>query len=124
MKKLLALALLSIASLAYADPEVSRHQFTSAVVDREPTDLLSAAENLDTLYYFTELTNFQGMSVTHRWLFNDNVMAEVTFAVGGPRWRVYSSKLLQPEWDGQWQVEVVDEVGVVVSSDSLMVQID
>ncbi|WP_320826727.1 DUF2914 domain-containing protein [Reinekea sp.] len=124
MKKLLALCLLSITSLAYADPEIRRHQFTSAVVDREPTDVLNVAENLDTLYYFTELIDFQGTSVTHRWLFNDNVMAEVSFAVGGPRWRVYSSKVLQPEWDGQWQVEVVDDVGDVVSRESLMVQID
>jgi len=124
MKRLLAFVFIAVAGFAFADPEVARHQFTSSIVDREPTDQLTDAMNINPMVYFTELKNFQDTTVTHRWTFNDNVMAEVEFNVGGPRWRVYSSKQFQPEWDGEWKVEVVDSAGVVVASDVISIQID
>jgi hypothetical protein len=43
-------------------------------------------------------------------------MAEVPFNVGGPRWRVYSSKKLIAAWTGTWKVEVVDADGIVMHS--------
>ena len=36
-------------------------------------------------------------------------MAEVSFDVGGNRWRIHSSKNLQPIWLGKWTVTVVDD---------------
>lgn len=124
MKKMFAIAIMLFAGFAFADPSVARHQFTSAVEDREPVDALTDAMNLNPLYYFTELKDFQGTEVVHRWIFNGNVMAEVSFNVGGPRWRVYSTKRFQPEWDGEWTVEVVDSAGVVVASDVISIAID
>jgi hypothetical protein len=124
MKKLFALALVMLASVVFADPEVSRHQFTSAIDSREPVDALTDAMNVNPVFYFTELTDFQDTTVIHRWSFEGKVMAEVTFNVGGPRWRVYSSKRLQPEWDGEWMVEVVDSAGVVVASDVINLNVE
>lgn len=124
MKKLFVLACVLFAGFAYADPTVARHQFTSAIEDREPVDSLTDAMNINPMYYFTELRDFQDTTVVHRWMFNGEVMAEVTFKVGGPRWRVYSSKRFQPEWDGDWTVEVVDQAGVVVASDVISINVD
>ncbi|MEJ2062551.1 MAG: DUF2914 domain-containing protein [Reinekea sp.] len=126
MKKLLAIALLFVAgfTLAEGEVEVARHQFTSAIEQREPVDELTDAKNVNPLYFFTDLRNFEGTVVTHRWSYNGNVMAEVNFNVGGPRWRVYSSKKLQPEWDGVWKVEVLDETGSFVSIDTINISID
>lgn len=124
MKKLMAIGLVLFAGLAFADPEVARHQFTSAVESREPVDNLTDAMNLNPLYYFTELKNFEGSVVTHRWIYEGDVMAEVSFNVGGPRWRVYSSKRFEPEWDGNWTVEVLDWQGKVVASDNIAVELN
>jgi hypothetical protein len=124
MKKLFAFVLVCFAGFAFAEPEVARHQFTSSIEEREPADSLSDAMNVNPLYYFTELRDFQDSTVVHRWVFNDEVKAEVTFKVGGPRWRVYSSKRFQPDWDGEWKVEVVDQAGVVVASDVIQISID
>ena len=63
------------------------------------------------LYYFTEVRDMAGQTVKHRWEYGDQVMAEVEFEIGGPRWRVYSSKNLQPGWTGDWKVSVVDAAG-------------
>ena len=93
--------------------KVIRAIFTSQISDREPTDNLTEISNSsDRIYFFTDLRELEGQIITHRWEHNNKVMAEVKFKVGGgPRWRVYSSKNLLPEWTGVWTVVVTDENG-------------
>jgi hypothetical protein len=38
-------------------------------------------------------------------------MGEVKFNVGGPRWRIWSSKTLLPQWTGEWRVSIIDGSG-------------
>jgi hypothetical protein len=104
-----------------AGPEsVARALFTREIVDREPGKALThAPSDVGTLYFFTELTDLEGETVVHRWEWNDQVMAEVAFDVRGPRWRVWSSKKIEPEWLGSWTVTVVDGSGSVLASRSL-----
>lgn len=97
---------------------VPRGVFTTAIVDREPTDRVETLGNgTHRIYYFTELDGLDGQAVTHRWMHDGEVKAEVEFVVGGPRWRVYSSKNLDPSWLGEWTVSVVDEKGNVLRQD-------
>lgn len=99
---------------------VARSAFSTGIADREPADNISTANtNTDTVFFFTELVDFQGQTVTHRWEYNGENMAEVKFNVGGPRWRVHSSKKLLPEWLGTWKVLVVDANGQTVTSETL-----
>lgn len=116
---IMALALVMMAPLSAmsAEPVVSRAQFTSAVLDREPTDELSAiSPDAENVFFFTELRNMDGTTVTHRWSLNGAVMAEVSFSVRASRWRIYSSKTLLPEWRGDWVVDVVDQDGAVIET--------
>jgi hypothetical protein len=122
MKKVLALLTLFIATIGpfqFANAntgEVARAQFTTAIEAREPVDKVTILSNdVNKVYFFSELRNLQGQSITHRWLLGGKVMAEVNFNVGGPRWRVNSSKALLPGWIGDWTVAVVDNSGVVLS---------
>ena len=113
----LALVVLTPLPAMSAEAEVSRAQFTSAVLDREPTDeLMAIAPGTEKVFFFTELRNMDGTTVIHRWSLNGTVMAEVSFNVRSARWRVYSSKNLSPEWRGDWVVEVVDEAGTVIET--------
>jgi hypothetical protein len=70
------------------------------------------------IYFFTEIKSMSGHVITHRWEQDGEVRAEVTFNVGGDRWRVWSSKSLEPSWLGEWQVSVVDEGGNVIAQES------
>ena len=123
MKKItgyvLALAIIVLAPFPAlsAEAEVSRAQFTSAILDREPADELSAVSpSTDKIFFFTEVRNMDGSSITHRWSLNGAVMAEVEFKVRAQRWRVYSSKTLLPEWRGDWVVDVLDGDGKVLET--------
>jgi len=96
------------------DPQwqVARAQFTSGIENREPVDRVVVATPLmHEVYFFTDLRNLEGRTVTHRWKYEGNVVSLVPFKVGGPRWRVYSRKDIEPEQVGDWSVTVIDESG-------------
>lgn len=106
---------------------VARAQFTTGIEAREPIDRVGLVFSADgepirTLYYFTELVNMSGETVTHRWVHDGVIVAEIPFHIGGDRWRVYSSKDLTPMMEGQWQVVVTDTQGDVIRTDRFMFQ--
>ena len=117
---------LSGAALASADDEanwaagsVARATLTSGVTDREPVDTVTdVTTDQRVIYFFSELQSMSGERITHRWEYNGQVMAEVPFSVGGPRWRVWSSKSLEPFWVGEWTVSVMKD-GAVLESRSV-----
>ena len=119
IQRIFAAVLLSASCSVMAADGVARASFTTAIQDREPADQVGQLTN-DTgvVYFFTELRGLEGQTVTHRWEHGGEVRAEVSFNVGGNRWRVWSSKNLQPGWLGEWQVSVVDEGGNVMSQES------
>jgi len=94
-------------------------QFTSAVEDREPIDQVTfVSSDVRKIFFFSDLRGLQGHSVTHRWILDGKVMAEVQFEVRGPRWRVWSSKELLPGWLGDWMVEIVTDEGEVIAAET------
>lgn len=98
---------------------VARAQFTTGIETREPADRVTELGNSHSeVYFFTELTDLDGHTVTHRWEHGGEIMAEVSFDVRGPRWRVWSSKQLLPNWTGEWTVAVVDEAGTILAEES------
>jgi hypothetical protein len=101
--------------------KVSRAVFTTAVADREPTDQISSLKNdVQQIYFFTELTGLDGQTITHKWEHAGEVKAEVSFDVKAPRWRVWSSKMFDPNWTGEWTVTVVDGSGATLAQGKLV----
>lgn len=98
---------------------IQRAVLTTEVTDREPVDNLNATaidENTAKVYFFTEVTDLSGQSITHRWSLDGKVQAEVSLNIGSNRWRTYSSKNLVPILKGTWLVEAVDEQNRVIAS--------
>jgi hypothetical protein len=125
IKQLVIAALVIVGFSAQAIAEgmevsVARAQFAQSIEDREPQGrTVELSNNVGKVYFFTELRGMNGKSVTHRWVYGGEPRAAVTFNVGSNRWRVWSSKNLQPEWTGLWTVSVVDEEGNVLAEESL-----
>jgi hypothetical protein len=94
-------------------------QFTTGVENREPLDQVTFVEtNIDKIYLFSDLRELTGQTVTHRWSYKGETMAEVAFVVRGPRWRVWSSKDLRSNWVGDWKVEIIAEGGEVLAAET------
>lgn len=103
--------------------EIARAQFASEVREREPVDQgegLTTAQ--DPIYFFTEVKNAAGETITHRWIHDGEVVAEVPLNVGSNSWRTWSSKEMLPEWGGEWTVEVLDSQGNVISEESITIE--
>ena len=97
---------------AAATGTVARAQFTSAVQDREPTDQITTlGPDKTQVSFFTELKDLANHKVTHRWEHNGKTLLEISFNIGGDRWRVHSTKTLDPSWTGEWKVSVIDQDG-------------
>lgn len=95
---------------------VPRAILCRGVANREPVGAYTGiATSSDTVYFFTEIVELAGATITHRWKHGDEVRAEVPITIGGPYWRVYSRKVIRPDWTGAWTVEVVDSAGKVLA---------
>ena len=99
---------------------VVRSAFTRDVDQREPTESLQNLTNENgQVKFFTELRDMGGQTAIHRWEYEGKVVAEIEFDVKGPRWRVWSSKSLVPQWTGDWKVSVINGAGEVISEKNL-----
>ena len=107
--------LLLSAQVQSAETGVSRSAFTLAIANKEPvSELKTISNNVGNVYFFTELRGLSGHTITHRWEYNNRVLAEVSFEVAANRWRTWSSKSILPSWTGTWTVSVLDEGGNVI----------
>ncbi|MGD8525713.1 MAG: DUF2914 domain-containing protein [Thioalkalispiraceae bacterium] len=111
------------AQSGFSRGSVMRSVFTSGIENREPVDdLETAGGSGNSITYFTELRDMSGQTAKHRWEHNGKVMAEVEFNVRGPRWRVWSSKALMPQWQGEWKVSVINAADEVISEEVIQYQ--
>lgn len=91
------------------DSRVARATFAAGIQDREPVAASDQFVNeLSPVFFFTEIVGADGKTVDHRWSYKGEVMATISFDIKGPRWRVYSSKVLLPFWTGMWTVDVME----------------
>jgi hypothetical protein len=105
---------------APASDTVVRAVFTTTVTDREPADQITSLTNdIQQVYFYTELKNLEGQTITHKWEHAGDVKAEVSFDVKALRWRVWSSKTLDPSWTGEWTVSVIDGSGATLAQAKL-----
>ena len=102
--------LLSLNTLSDEWPHenISNAVFALDIKDRVPINIVEEADNsLGKIYFFTNISNLDGERITHRWIYKDKIMADVSFDINGPRWRVWSSKNLWYTWIGKWKVQVL-----------------
>lgn len=117
--KLIMLCAVLFISHAQAETGVSRSAFTSAIENKEPvSELKTISNDVDRVYFFTELSGLKGNSIIHRWEYNNQTVAEITFEIAADRWRTWSSKNIVPSWTGTWTVSVLDEGGNIIDQNA------
>lgn len=111
----------AIAAEATAIGSVTKAVFTTAVVGGEPADFLTEIDNtVPEVVFFTVLEGMSGQTVTHRWKYNGAVMATVKLDVKRDVDKVWSTNNMEPEWIGEWDVEVVDSSGQIIGRGSFV----
>ena len=90
----------------------------TSVVDRQPVgEADTFGDDVGKVCLWTRIKGATDTTfVKHNWYFEGKEMASVELAVKSPNWRTYSSKNILPEWDGNWEVKVVDASGQTLVS--------
>jgi hypothetical protein len=89
--------------------KIARAMFTTDIVDREPIDRVLILQNdKSQLNFFTDLRNFEGQTINHRWEYEGQVVMTKSFEVKGPRWRVFSTLSLETKQTGRWTVVITE----------------
>ncbi|PLX70023.1 MAG: DUF2914 domain-containing protein [Denitrovibrio sp.] len=103
---------------AFAETSVSRIIMTDKIENREPVgSAIKFKTDVENIYCFTEIeTDKYPTEVTHIWIYDKNIEAEIKLPVKSPKWRTYSSKAIQTNWKGNWKVEVYAEDGKLIDS--------
>lgn len=77
----------------------------------------SFSNDVGKLYCYTKVTGGEeGDTITHKWYYGEDVMAEVTLNVKSSEYRTYSSKNLMSQWKGDWRVEIASSDGTVLKT--------
>lgn len=110
-----------------ADPRVLRAQLSAGVNGKEPTARLQPPIQVTgrsdrTIYYFSEVRDFDGQTVFHRWEREGRVLASVPFKIRGQRWRFYSTKTITPRMTGSWRVVLADSSGKELANSTFSVR--
>ena len=64
------------------------------------------------LYCLSNIADIQNPTeIVHAWYYGETQRARVTLGVNPPRWRTYSSKIIQAHEIGAWRVEILDASG-------------
>lgn len=91
-------------------------EVATAVVDRMPQgSAVTFPADVGELFVWTQVTGAGGTSMQHVWM-HDGSEFPVALAVGGSPWRTWSSKVIPPEWTGEWTVEIRDQDGTVLET--------
>ena len=114
-------ALLILPNSLYAvEAEIVQSAFAMSIKNHQPINVVQQLDKgINKIYFFTDMRNFQGQTLTHQWSLNDWVAQSIPFEVKGNRWRVSSNKSLKPRSKGTWTVKVLDEQGNIIKQASI-----
>ncbi len=107
-----------------AKPRVVRDVLATAVIDREPEQILPPIPaDVGRLYYFTEVIEAApSTTILHLWYWRNRNVNVVLLEVNGPRFRTWSYKTILPTWTGDWRVEARTPDGTILSSKAFRVE--
>lgn len=94
------------------------------VVDRAPVGIGDViAKESEKVYCFTRVVGAQGETqITHNWYYKGALKASVVLNVRSSNWRTWSSKTMNPDWVGEWMVEILSQDGTPLESIIFFVQ--
>jgi hypothetical protein len=94
------------------------------VVDRKPVGSSDTfVKETAKVFCFCRVMGAEpGTQITHNWYYNGALKASVKLHVGSTNYRTWSSKTMQPGWEGEWMVEVLSDDGKPLESIIFMVK--
>ena len=83
------------------------------VTNREPVEAgTSFSSSAGRLYCLSHITGIQNPTeIVHTWYYGETQRSRVSLGVQPPKWRTYSSKIIQTHETGAWRGDILDATG-------------
>lgn len=100
-------------------PTVKRALITDGMRGLEPGRSITdtqflVGETQFSLYQYVDIRGHAGETLIHHWKRNGKTVAKVRIPVGSDKWRHHSSKNFTPRLQGDWQVDVTNQRGMLL----------
>jgi len=123
---LFALFLLLVATTpegAAAQDQISVELVTaSAVENREPVGVSETfTSQVGKVYAWMRVTGAANDAIQVVWTYG-SLTFNVPLEIGGSPWRTWSSKIILPQWTGEWTVEVQDAQGNTIVTTTFTIE--
>ncbi len=107
---------------ATAQPDVTVEMVIARdIADRMPVDSASTFQaGIARVACWTRVSGAAGTTIHHVWIHNGQEFP-VPMEIGGSPWRVWSTKVIQRDWTGDWRVEVRNASGTVLATSSFTI---
>ena len=94
-----------------SDIKVTNAILTSEIVERQPGTEFNQAvpKYIRELNFYTQIEHANNQTMSHRWLFNNQVLATIPLKIKSDNYHTWSSKKMSSAWQGTWHIEVLDE---------------
>lgn len=91
-------------------------KLTSEVKNLTVTDQLQKTipKYIRQVSFFTQIENANGQTISHRWIYNGQIMATIPLKIKSNLYRTWSTKRLSSAWPGTWYVEVVSSDNKII----------
>lgn len=102
--------------------DINRATFSHRIDrNKEPEQEINRIVTLDPsglskVHFFTDIKNRAGDTFTHTWFRDGKQVVKVRIPIGSDTWRCSSSKYLDKNMAGQWEVKITDKKGELVAS--------
>ena len=103
-------------AIMQSDIKVSKAVFTEQIIDREPVTIFATSipKYVREIKFYTQISHANNQTLSHRWRFNDQVLATIPLEIKSDDYRTWSSKKMSSAWQGTWHVEVLDTNQAVI----------
>jgi len=115
MALLIAATLCGPSAFAQGGGSVDNATFTTNIFNGAPTDYREQfSTSTPVVYYYGELLDLTGQTVTLRWSLEGKRMQDIPVVVTSARQPAWTMMKMQPQWTGNWTVEVLNGKGQVI----------
>ncbi len=99
-----------LSAIINSDIKITNAVITSEIIERQPGIEFNTAipKYIRELNFYTQIENANNQTISHRWLFNNQILATIPLKIKSDNYHTWSSKKMSSAWQGTWHIEVLD----------------
>jgi ribosome modulation factor len=93
-----------------SDIKITKAILTSKIIEQQPGTEFNQTvpKYIRELHFYTQIEHANNQTLSHRWLFNNQILATIPLNIQSDHYRTWSSKKMSSAWQGTWHIEVLD----------------